>query len=112
MSLKTEGPICSADGCSRREPCGFTCRDEGNFDHLEASASDIKVYDAIADNYKNQLVIPNWPMAQRFISPQDVITTLEFAKTNRSQCVDHVAACLIAAHWLSQIAKEKLNAST
>jgi hypothetical protein len=32
MSLKNEGPICSADGCSRREPCGFACRDEGNFD--------------------------------------------------------------------------------
>ncbi len=24
-------PICSADGCSRREPCGFACRDVGNF---------------------------------------------------------------------------------
>lgn len=25
-------PICSADGCSRREPCGPFCRDNGNFD--------------------------------------------------------------------------------
>ena len=24
--------ICSADGCSRREPCGPYCRDNGNFD--------------------------------------------------------------------------------
>jgi hypothetical protein len=24
--------ICSADGCHRREPCGFACRDNGNFD--------------------------------------------------------------------------------
>lgn len=26
-----ERPICSADGCSRREPCGPYCKDEGNF---------------------------------------------------------------------------------
>lgn len=25
-------PVCSADGCSRREPCGPGCRDRGNFD--------------------------------------------------------------------------------
>lgn len=25
-------PICSADGCNRTEPCGFACRDNGNFD--------------------------------------------------------------------------------
>lgn len=24
-------PICSADGCSLREPCGPFCRDNGNF---------------------------------------------------------------------------------
>ena len=29
-------PICSADGCSRREPCGFACRDNGNFSNCPA----------------------------------------------------------------------------
>lgn len=28
----TVGPICSADGCSERKPCGPYCRDNGNFD--------------------------------------------------------------------------------
>ena len=34
-SVKDTRPVCSADGCSRREPCGFACRDNGNFDVKE-----------------------------------------------------------------------------
>jgi hypothetical protein len=77
-----------------------------------ASPSDMNIYDAIAENYNKQLKLPSWPIAQQFLSPQDVILVLELAKTGRIQNHTHAAACWIAAHWLSEIMKEKTNAST
>lgn len=62
--------ICSADGCYRTEPCGFACRDNGNFNKETVTDKVTSSKKELLDNLVSRK-IACWAMAKVFLENED-----------------------------------------